>query len=763
MLALLRARDLRVLRRLAASGIALAILGVAGLALAAPLAGRVYDGELLSPIGGAVVTDSATGQRTTTGDDGRFSFADLPPGPRELTVEAEGYDPTIEAYDLLGESPDGGEAGDSLVLILFRPGISSEIIEITDSAPTPPPPGKQELRREEITRIPGSRGDALTSIKSMPGVANADAPGNGPGLLVIRGSAPEDSKITIDGIEIPVLYHFFGLQSVVPSEFIDTIEFSPGGFGAEQGRATGGFINIVTRHESVPELEGFAELSFINFAGFIQGPLWRKQNLSFAAGLRRSTIDLLLPLVLPEDANLAFTTAPQYYDGQLRIDWKPTDRDRVSMLALTSFDLLALLNDNINPNEPQITGGWENQTTFTRAIVSWTHKRAGFENRLVGSTGTSGFRFVLGNERHLEVNGFVAEVREDLAYSVTDKVRIRAGGEAKLDRRELDLRFPLPPAEGMPPTNFSTAPLLVVQDTLDQNVSGAYAAVDLQPTRTTTISAGLRLDYYHRLDEQTLSPRVQLTQGIGKDWTLRAAMGSYSRGLEYAESFPTYLDPERATQYVAGADYIVREGVTASATAFYTDRRGLVVQDARLAAENPEMAYVNRGYGRSFGTEMLLRARFKDFFGWASYTLSKSDRIDGPESDRRLFDFDQTHNFVAVGSYTLGKWELGGRWQYSTGNPLTPVDGSIYLADFNVYLPVFGAPNSTRLDAAHSLDLRIDRKWKFASWELAAYLDVTNVYAHPRVLGYQYNFDFTEKLAIEELPLVPALGVRGSF
>ena len=67
--------------------------------------------------------------------------------------------------------------------------------------------------------------------------------------------------------------------------------------------------------------------------------------------------------------------------------------------------------------------------------------------------------------------------------------------------------------------------------------------------------------------------------------------------------------------------------------------------------------------------EALIRARRDDYFGWIAYTLSRSDRIDSPTSERRLFDYDQTHNIIAVASYQLGKWTFGGRWQYSTGSP----------------------------------------------------------------------------------------------
>ena len=49
------------------------------------------------------------------------------------------------------------------------------------------------------------------------------------------------------------------------------------------------------------------------------------------------------------------------------------------------------------------------------------------------------------------------------------------------------------------------------------------------------------------------------------------------------------------------------------------------------------------------------------------------------------------------------------------------------------------------------------------TWKLSAYVDVTNVYAHARVLGYSYNYDYSERTPIEDLPIVPAIGVRGSF
>ena len=727
---------------------------LAGMAAADPLAGNVLDGATLAPVRGAVVT-APDGTQVKTDRAGRFTI-DVPAGVVAVTVDAAGYDQTAEDVTV----PEGGLADH--ILLIYKPG-AFETIEVEDEAPVPPTPGRQDLGREVITRIPGTRGDALTAVRSLPGVANTVGGGGGagPGLVVIRGAAPEDSKITIDGIEVPVLYHFFGLQSVLPSEFIDNIEFLPGGFGADEGRATGGVINVVTRAEAAPETSGFAELSFINVAGFIQTPLSKRHGLTLTAAARRSVIDFILPAVVPDTVN--FTTAPQYYDGQLRLDWRRGEGDRVSVLAFTSFDLLSLINDTLDPNEPNFTG-FDNETSFTRAIASWSKTVGRWTNRLVASAGTNGFRVSIGAERYIRAGQRSVELRDDVAWQASKRIKLRAGAEARWNPRELDVRFPAPPQEGQPPpTNFSIQPLLTYMIETNNDVAGAYLAADLSPFKSTTITAGARVDHFAHIGDTTLSPRLQLTQQVGRDLTVRAAIGRYSRGFDQAESVPTNVDPELATQYVAGADVRMSDSLTASGSVFYTDRTELLVQDPLRAATTPTEAYVNRGTGRSYGAEYLLKLKRDGFFGWVSYSFARSDRVDGPMLARRLFDFDQTHNFIAVASWRRGPWEIGGKWQYSTGQPQTPVVGSVYVSDVNVYVPRYGEVNSTRMESAHQLDLRIDRKWTFRSWNLSAYVDVTNVYGHARVLGYSYNYDFTVREPIQDLPFVPALGVRGAF
>src|SRR5207247_9849849 len=138
-------------------------------------------------------------------------------------------------------------------------------------------------------------------------------------------------------------------------------------------------------------------------------------------------------------------------------------------------------------------------------------------------------------------------------------------------------------------------------------------------------------------------------------------------------------------------------GLTVQTTAFYTLRSNLTnlrgnPGDSTVAND----AYVNEGTGKTYGAELLLTTRGQHHFGWVAYTLSRSLRRDEPGASQRLFDFDQTHNLVLVGSRRFGKddrWQIGGRFQFTTGKPYTPVMGATLMSDMVRYQPTYGAVN----------------------------------------------------------------------
>ena len=92
--------------------------------------------------------------------------------------------------------------------------------------------------------MPGTQGDTIKVIQNLPGVARAPF-GGAP--VVLRGAAPGDSRTFLEGQEIPSIYHFGGLRSTINSAFLEAVDFIPGNFGPEYGRATGGVVDVRLR------------------------------------------------------------------------------------------------------------------------------------------------------------------------------------------------------------------------------------------------------------------------------------------------------------------------------------------------------------------------------------------------------------------------------------------------------------------------------------------------------------------------------------
>src|SRR5439155_1729086 len=100
--------------------------------------------------------------------------------------------------------------------------------------------------------------------------------------------------------------------------------------------------------------------------------------------------------------------------------------------------------------------------------------------------------------------------------------------------------------------------------------------------------------------------------------------------------------------------------------------------------------YSNDGLGRAYGLEVLLRHEVtRNFFGWVAYTLSKSEeRTSGTPQGYINGQYDQTHILTILGSYKLPfGFELGARFRYVTGNPITPVihTADMYSVDADSY------------------------------------------------------------------------------
>jgi hypothetical protein len=700
--------------------------------------GRVID-TLGKPIRKATVTVEGTFDDVTTDKDGMFTI-EAPIGST-LIVSTEKHGVALATVE--------GPVLDDIVLLLD---LITEQIEIGGEAPIVAP-GAAVLDRDELQRLPGTGGDVVRALTAMPGVVNVQIPLGYSGV-VIRGASPQDSKVLVDDFEIPILFHPFGFRAILPTESIKSLTFIPGGFDVAYGRSSSGIVQLETRagseHRSTQ-----AEVSLVDGGLIAQGPLGPKTRYMFA--LRRSFIDFILPLVIPDSVDLSLTTVPQYWDQQLRIDHELNNRWTLTASSIGTTDKFELFTTK---DEDAGSKRFYTRTRFMRLTQAARYHNGPWSAQIALSGMISDLHAEIGLYQKLKVvtelitPRVVVSRTEEKALGLKDVVW-SAGTEAQIGHSTTDLAIPLERREG------EAFPPYDPKDTSSRFKGSVWfpdyawwmsLAANFDPrVRVTT---GLRADVFSRSGEVAIQPRGEVQVKLTKGLNSRFNAGFYRRPPEFQSEFlQKDLASERSQQLTMGLEYTPILGVRIQGSTYYTYRTSLITHNA-------DGTLGNNGRGESKGFELLAMVTDGAWFGWLGYSYSNSTRRDGPGAKPRLFDYDQPHSLNAALSWKKGHWQLGGRFQLYSGLPSTPVVGAEFDSDRNLHIPIPGEINSDRAPIHHQLDVRIDYTWKWGSTVMLAFLDVQNVYLDRSIVTYFYSYDYTQKSAFESLPLIPSIGLR---
>jgi TonB family protein len=749
------------------------------------LVGRLLFANTEAPVVGAgVLVTGPAGELNpvVTDSEGRWHLEALPPGKYRVHVTLLGFEPLDSTEEVLaGQETD--------VTLRLRPLKEGDEVVVHGDRPAREVT-RRTVERREIERIPGTSGDALRSLQSLPGVGRA--PGIA-GLLIVRGSAPEDTSTYVDGTNVPIIYHFLGLTSVVPTELLDRIDFYPGNFSARYGRAMGGVVDVglrspntqCTKDDGKPDpgkhncFHGMAQIDFIDQRLLVEGPLPIK-DWSFIAAGRRSWIDAWLKPVLKAGGS-SVTTAPQYYDYQLIAEHK-TEHSRTSLRFYGSDDRVAFIINDPFVQDPALGGSLQFGTAFYRAQALYEAdltSRATVHADL--SIGKNAVGFNLGTYR-FDLESFPVDLRYELGYRILNGVRFIGGLDFEMAPYDVLVRFPDPPRPGEPdPGPFAARPPHQSHTTGTDFRPAWYGELELEPFDRLSLVPGLRIDYARDTGHGDVAPRISgrytLIKGSDAEHpdrrrtTLKGGVGVYYQPPQFQETDPVFGTPglysNRAVHYSIGVEQELTRHIEASVEGFYKD---LTHQVSRAANAEGAYTYNNLGTGYVIGGETFIKYKPDDhFFGWIAYTLSRSVRRDGPGLPRYLFEYDQTHNLTVLGSYRLGRgWEFGARFSLVSGALDTPsllqsdpgALPGLFASDAGTYAKLEGAPYSRRLPLRHQLDVRVDKHWQLKRVRMSVYLDIQNVYNHPSDEGFTYNYNYANSGFQTGVPIIPSLGFR---
>jgi hypothetical protein len=659
------------------------------------------------------------------------------------------------------------------------------------------------LRLNELQDIPGNQGDALAGLQSVPGMARA-SPGKGD--LAVWGTSGDDTRVFLDGIEVPSLYHLGGFRSLVVPSFVARAEVVPAAYGARWSRALGGVALLNTA--PVPDgLHGEAATNGADAWGVLGlgAGRWGARVAGHASWMDAVVTPLLAPAVRER------FPFPRSWDAQAKVAVPVGERDQVEVVALAAGDDLRQVLGEADPALARASV--EHRDSF-RVGLTWSGSSAAdrtswqvtpfagrdarrLERTAAGASGGLGSRSWQAGLRAtfgatlapaagltLGVDEQQGDRQRQPAY-LAPSAGLTLGVDALASDTSAERRGGLgfPPREGdasvfgqAPPDELAfdawrvraadvglfgevDARLGPVELTAGARLAAVAVEVSsvLPPIAGAPPLGGMELDWIPE-------PRAAAVWSLGPRVALRAAAGSVHQGPDPMDLSAVFgaprLGPERAWHASAGVLWRASDALSLEGTGYYRSLWALVV---RSPAATPRLAQalVQDGEGRASGAQVVLRQRpWRGLSGFAAYAFGRSDRLDAPGGAWHPADDDQTHALTLAASWQAGSFRAGTRLRWATGAVRTPVVGAIWNARRDLYEPVFGPLAGARLPPFFQLDVEAGYGFVLGAARLSLVLEVLNVTNHANAEEAVYSFDYARQDALRGVPFLPTLSAR---
>jgi hypothetical protein len=741
--------------------------------------GFVYDKKTTEPVIGCnVYLGDGTVWGSVADVNGFFTVSKVPAGKYTLVASAVGFLKFSKEVEVV--------EGRIILEKIYLDEQVSQIDEVVISG------AKQEMKTQiqtsvirvtpkQMEKIPsiGSEPDLAQYLQVLPGVIFTGDQG---GQLYIRGGAPIQNKVLLDGMIIYNPFHSIGLFSVFDTDIIKQAEVLTGGFPANYGGRISSIMDITTRDGNKNRISGKFSTSTFMAKALIEGPIRKAKSendgsSSFILTAKHSFLEQSSKYLYKyiDSAGLPFNFTDIY--GKVSLNSK--NGSKVNFFGFNFNDQVTYRN---------ITDiGWNNY---------------GFGSNVV-----------------LIPGDYPALIKANVAYSkylITMNEADQQPRQSSIDGFNVGLEFVY---------IFGKDQLEYGIETLGYNTNFNYfnsvGRKIIQQQFTTELAAfgkykmtigkfllepSFRLHYYASLGEASPEPRLGMKYNISDNFRLKFAAGMYSQNLIAANSdrdvvnlFYGFLSgPEdlqkefdgkkintklqKSNHAILGFEFDLTNRLNLNVETYIKDNiqltninRNKLYDDTGSNQDKPE--YLRKDFiietGKAYGIDFLLKYDYKRVYLWGTYSLGWVTRYDGvinypPHFDRR-------HNVNLVGSYTFGTdltWEFSTRWNLGSGFPFTQTQGFYEKIPFydgintdytrvNGELGiVYGPLNQGRLPYYHRLDFNLKKNIPTGeNSELEISLSITNVYNRENI----FYFDRIRYERVNQLPFMPSIGINWTF
>jgi len=600
---------------------------------------------------------------------------------------------------------------------------------------------------EQLLGIAGAATDPLQAVFALPGVTFSNG-GDGPGGSepVIRGSAPQDNAYFIDLIPASYIFHLFG-NSIFDKHIIGAFDLHPAAFSSKYGNATGGIVDVTLREPRNESFTTTLHTSLLTAGALVETGIGDRQSLY--ASYRRSTMDLLLDekdLDDEDDEGFTIDRLPVSDDYQLKYSWRPDENNRVDVVAAGASDSLAATFDQNHQEalrDPDFAGPASLEQGFDSQAVVWNWRGSGRELTGVFSHVSESTDLIYGRNQHEKTD--TDRLRSRVLYSQALQERHSLSMGLSVEKVEYDLDFnaKIVACNDLDPECSTVdAEYVFYKDTVDVFAHEFYMEDRWSITPRHALTLGFNYSSDDYLDDGRIEPRARFEYRINDKVSTYVSAGQYSQLPQLREMVEVLGNPRlttvKADHYVWGVSHALGGGWRWNADIYYKEMTDIVISAAQSGgADN----YTNGAEGRAYGAEFLIRKDLTDrWYGWASLSLSESDRTRTATGETVRFEYDKPVLFNLVANRRVGKfWMIGFKWSYQSGGRYTPIVDLVPSSRYpGVFEPVYGPLNSQAYPDYHRLDLLAEytRPKAWGYWKF--YVDVLNVYNQENISGYEY-------------------------
>lgn len=756
----------------------------------ATINGFVYDAANGEALIGANVFVKELNLGAASNLSGFYVIPKIKPGKFELIVSYIGYKTYTVTVTLNKDET-------RRIDIYLNPEaiIGEEIVVTGDSIKTidklfNKPVSKIELSPVQLGRVPQVvESDLLRTLQSLPGIVPVS---DFSSAIYVRGGTPDQNLFLLDGTDVYNPEHAFGLFSTFNMDAIKKVEVYKGGFSAEYGGRLSSVINVTNNDGNRNKFEGKASLSLLSLSTTLQTPIGSFGSLS--GSIRRTYLDQTLAKIIDD--------VPDYYfiDGNLKAFFDINQTNKLSISYYGGLDDLNFVLDKKRQESLGFDYIWGNQT----ASINW---RSIISPKLFGNFWITGSRFF--SDFNFDDVDFKEEnnirdvtIRGALEYFYNDHWTFKFGFQQKNVSGNLKQKF-------------TGGRVDVAKSRILYSI---YATSIWVPSPLWNIETGLRAEYFDSdKDYKNIDPRLTIKYRLSETSNLKFSSGIFH---QYANRIPRlffvsiwtsadeFVKGSYASHFILGYQREIAKSIEFEIEGYYKDYSNIYSYNPTFLADISADAYTednlplfnssrglfNRGSGKSFGLEFLLRKDVGAITGWISYSYARTeftiDRVNKgisftPRHDRTHavnivanFDLDNFLNEINKKQFISSDkhWLLGINFTFFSGQPIT-LPSSVYLINqFPDWEPNTNSLaiypsgiNQFRLPYYARLDLSLTYEIQYNGWSLSPYLQVFNLLNRKNVWFIEYKNEIKNGTVVQEVnnitmfPILPSIGVNIKF